>query len=105
MAATVVTAVMFSATLTDALAPPPSEVMTGSLSLTGVTVTLMAWVSVLPEPVVDLTVTTLPKPTYSSDRCRGAQVAQHRHYQSIVEPGRRRAAARWFVPPPTSGGW
>ena len=43
---TVVTAVVFSATLTEAVAPPPFEVMTGALSLTLVTVTAMAWVSV-----------------------------------------------------------
>jgi hypothetical protein len=44
---TVVTAVVFSATLTAAVAPPPFEVMTGVLSLTPVTVTAMSWVSVL----------------------------------------------------------
>ena len=46
VAVTVVTAVVFSATLTQAVAPPPFEVMTGALSLTLVTVTAMAWVSV-----------------------------------------------------------
>src|SRR5260370_42324271 len=43
----VVTAVAFSATLTEAVAPPPLDVMSGVLSLTLVTVTAMAWVSVL----------------------------------------------------------
>ena len=46
VAVTVVTAVVFSATLTAALAPPPLLVMTGVLSLTGVTVTAIACVSV-----------------------------------------------------------
>ena len=46
VAATVVTAVPFSATLTVALAPPPSLVITGLLSLTDVTVTAIACVSV-----------------------------------------------------------
>jgi hypothetical protein len=41
-----VTAVEFSATLTEAVAPPPFEVMTGVLSLTLVTVTAMSWMSV-----------------------------------------------------------
>ena len=39
-------AVLFSAPLTLAEAPPPSLVMTGLLSLTAVTVTAMACVSV-----------------------------------------------------------
>ena len=43
---TVVTAVVFSATLTAAVAPPPSLVITGLLSLTAVTVTAIACVSV-----------------------------------------------------------
>ena len=43
---TVVTAVVFSAMLIAAVAPPPLEVMTGLLSLTAVTVTAMACVSV-----------------------------------------------------------
>ena len=38
MAATVVTAVVFSATNKSAEVPPPSLVMTGALSLTGVIV-------------------------------------------------------------------
>ena len=42
---TVVTAVLFSATLTVAVAPPPFEVMTGA-SFALVTVTAIAWVSV-----------------------------------------------------------
>ena len=46
VAVTVVTAVVFSATLIDALAPAPLLVMTGALSSTGVTVTAIAWVSV-----------------------------------------------------------
>ena len=46
VAVTVVTAVEFSATLRAALAPPPFEVITGVLSLTGVTVTEMACVSI-----------------------------------------------------------
>ena len=46
LAVTVVTAVLFSATLTAAFAPPPSLVMTGVLSLTGVTVTAIVCMSV-----------------------------------------------------------
>ena len=45
VAATVVTAVEFSTTLTAALAPPPLEVITGA-SFWLVTVTAMAWLSV-----------------------------------------------------------
>ena len=53
---TVVTAVLFSATLTAAVAPPPFEVMTGALSLTFVTVTAMACVSVrLPSETCTVT--------------------------------------------------
>ena len=44
VATTVVTAVEFSATLTDALTPPLLEVMTGA-ALTSVTVTAIACVS------------------------------------------------------------
>jgi hypothetical protein len=44
---TVVTAVLFSATLTAAVAPPPFDVIAGALSLTLVTVTAMSWMSVL----------------------------------------------------------
>ena len=46
LAVTVVTAVVFSAMLTAAVAPPPLELMTGGLSLTLLTVTAMAWLSV-----------------------------------------------------------
>ncbi len=46
VAVTVVTAVLFSATFRPALAPPPSLVITGATSLTSVTVTAMAWLSV-----------------------------------------------------------
>ena len=46
VAATVVTAVEFSATVTVALTPPPLEVITGGSS-TSVTVTAIAWLSVL----------------------------------------------------------
>ena len=45
LAVTVVTAVPFSTRLRLAVAPPPSEVMTGG-SFWLVTVTLMVWVSV-----------------------------------------------------------
>ena len=45
VAVTVVTAVLFSATETAAVAPAPLEVMTGA-SLTLVTVTAIAWVSI-----------------------------------------------------------
>ncbi len=45
MAATVVTAVVFSATVTDVAAAPPPLVMTGVRSFTGFTVTAIAWVS------------------------------------------------------------
>ena len=45
VAVTVVTAVAFSASVIAAVAPPPFEVMTGA-SLTLVTVTARAWVSV-----------------------------------------------------------
>jgi hypothetical protein len=46
-AVTVVTAVVFSATLTAAVAPPPFELIAGVLSLTLVTVTAISWTSVL----------------------------------------------------------
>ena len=46
MAVTVVTAVLFSATLRLAVAPPPLLVITGTLSFTGVTVTAIVCVSV-----------------------------------------------------------
>ena len=47
---TVVTAVWFSAAFTDAVAPPPFEVIAGA-SLTLVTVTVMVWRSVrVPDP-------------------------------------------------------
>ena len=48
VAVTVVTAVLFSATLIAAAAPPPSDVIVGAvlLSATSVTVTEIAWVSV-----------------------------------------------------------
>ena len=57
VAVTVVTAVLFSATLTAAVAPPPLLVMAGGLSLTGVTVTAMTCVSVN-VPSVTCTVTS-----------------------------------------------
>ena len=57
MAATVVTAVVFSAMLTPAVAPPPLLVMLGVLSLTGVTVTAISWLSTL-VPSLTCTVTS-----------------------------------------------
>jgi len=57
VAVTVVTAVPFSATETLAVAPAPFEVITGALSLTSVTVTAIAWVSVR-APSETLTVTS-----------------------------------------------
>ena len=57
LAATVVMIVEFSATLIAAVAPPPLLVITGALSLTGVTVTAMACVS-LSEPSLTCTVTS-----------------------------------------------
>ena len=52
----VVTAVWFSATETAAVAPPPLLLITGA-SLTSVTVTLSACVSVPPLPSVTATIT------------------------------------------------
>ena len=57
VAVTVVTAIAFSTTLTLAEAPPPSLVMTGLLSLTAVTVTAMACVSVF-APSLTFTITS-----------------------------------------------
>jgi uncharacterized membrane protein SirB2 len=53
VAVTVITAVVFSATLAVALL-----VITGALSLAEVTVTAMAWLSVLPWPSDTWTVTS-----------------------------------------------
>ncbi len=58
VAVTVVTAVVFSATLTEAVAPPPLDVISGLLSLPGVTVTAMACESVPPAPSLTSTVTS-----------------------------------------------
>ncbi len=58
LAVTVVTAVPFSATFTLAVAPPPLLVITGALSLTGVTVTAIACVSLKPPPSLTITVTS-----------------------------------------------
>ena len=54
---TVVTAVWFSAALTAAVAPPPFDVMTGA-SLTLVTLTAIACVSLPPLPSLTCTVTS-----------------------------------------------
>ena len=64
VAVTVVTAVEFSATLRAALAPPPSEVIVGVLSLTAVTVTAIDCVSVnVPSETSTITSYTLSVPT------------------------------------------
>ena len=57
VAVTFVTAVEFSATLTAAVAPAPSLVMTGALSLVALTVTAIAWLSVS-VPSLTCTVTS-----------------------------------------------
>ena len=57
LAVTVVTVVWFSAALTLAVAPPPLDVITGA-SLTLVTVTAMACVSLAPLPSATCTVTS-----------------------------------------------
>ena len=57
LATTVVTVAEFSAMLTLASAPPPLDVITGAVSLTGVTVTAMACVS-LSAPSLTCTVTS-----------------------------------------------
>ena len=57
MAVTVVTAVVFSSTLIDAAAPPPSLLISGALSLAAVMLTEMPWVLVRPAPSATWTVT------------------------------------------------
>ena len=56
VAVTVVTAVLFSATLTEAVLPPPLDVITGA-SLTLVTVIVNAWLVGRPPASVEVTVT------------------------------------------------
>ena len=55
---TVVTVLVFSATLIAAVVPPPLLLITGEASLTGVTLMAMAWVSVLPAPSSACTMTS-----------------------------------------------
>ena len=75
VAATVVTAVVFSATGTVALAPPLLEVITGT-SFTLVTMTVTAWVS-RSEPSLALTVTSyLLSPSTSPGASKFGAVAK-----------------------------
>ena len=73
-----VTAVPFSATDIEALAPPPLELMTGALSLTLVTVTAIAWVSVfVPSEARDDDVVDVVRRRHRSGLRSWARDAKH----------------------------
>ena len=85
MAPTVVTATEFSATLTEAVVPPPFEVITGANSSCGVTVTAIACVSVsVPSLTCTVTSYTLLAPLSAGNSKFGADTKLSAPLEALI---------------------